>query len=240
MEVKTESPYLPKGKLETPFLKIKISIAYRVWKRKLKKYGGFDKSSNFKVIEVGCGPGYFLKCIEKWFPKSEIFGLDIDKSLLEFAASHIKRTKLITHDGHRLPFPDNVFNVVCALQVIEHLEKPESFFTEANRVLKNKGILIIATPNPEGIPAKTLKDKWQGFRYDHISLKSPKEWKQVITNSGFQMLDDGTTGLTGFKILQKLPFALVNWIPMALFGYFHWYKGESYMAIARKIYIATK
>ncbi len=234
MEVKTESPYLPKGKIETSFLKIKISIAYRVWKRKLKKYGGFDKSSNFKVIEVGCGPGYFLRCVERWFPKSEIYGLDIDESVIEFASKSVKKTKLISHDGQILPFPDNTFNVVCALQVVEHLEKPESFFTEANRVLKDKGILIIATPNPEGVPAKMLKDKWQGFRYDHISLKTPREWRRVITNSRFQILEDGTTGLTGFKILQKLPFALINWIPMAIFGYFPWYRGESYMAIARK------
>ncbi len=54
-------------------------------------------------------------------------------------------------------------------------------------------------------------------------------------NYGFQIFDDGTTGLTGFRILQKLPFAFINWIPMAIFGYFPWYKGESYMAVARRI-----
>lgn len=56
-----------------------------------------------------------------------------------------------------------------------------------------------------------------------------------MRNYGFQIFDDGTTGLTGFRILQKLPFAFINWIPMDIFGYFPWYKGESYMAVARRI-----
>lgn len=231
---KNKSPYLPKNKFKNCFSIVKTGVAYQVWKRKLRKYGRFYKNSNFKILEVGCGPGYFLRCVEKWFPKSEIYGIDIDKSLLEFAATHAKRTKLITHDGQSLPFPDNTFDIVCSLQVVEHLERPESFFAEANRVLKANGFLIITTPNPEGIPAKVLGNKWHGYRYDHISLKTPEEWRKIIRNSGFQILDDGTTGLTGFKVLQKLPFALINWLPMAIFGFFPWYKGESYMMIARK------
>jgi len=138
-------------------------------------------------------------------------------------------------DGHELPFGDNTFDVLCSFQVIEHLEKPEHFFKEANRVLKKDGLLIISTPNPEGIPAKRLKHKWQGYRFDHISLKTPEQWKNILLNSGFLILDDGSTLLTGFKILKKLPFALINWVPMAIFGYFPWYKGESYIAIARKL-----
>ena len=101
--------------------------------------------------------------------------------------------------------------------------------------MKKEGLLIISTPNPNGIPARVLKNKWQGFRFDHISLKTPEQWRDILLNSGFLILDDGTTLLTGFKILQKLPFALINWIPMAIFGYFPWYKGESYMVIAKKI-----
>jgi len=94
--------------------------------------------------------------------------------------------------------------------------------------------LLIATPNPSGISPRILGKKWQGYRYDHISLKTPSEWRGIIENSGFQIIKDGTTGLTGFRILQKVPFALINWIPMAIFGLFPWYKGESYMAIVRK------
>lgn len=235
MKVDKGSPYLPRNKIKNYFSTFKTSVAYRVWKRKLFQYGGIDENTNFKLLEVGCGAGYLLRSTERWFPKAEIFGLDLDKSLVDFATKHIKRARVILHDGHIVPFPDNEFDVICLLQVIEHLEDPLLFFAEANRALKPKGLLIIATPNPVGIPAKLLKDKWQGYRYDHVSLRAPLQWRKVIGDSGFKILEDGTTGLTGFKILQRLPFALINWIPMAIWGFFPWYKGESYMGIAKKI-----
>ncbi|MFZ5908144.1 MAG: class I SAM-dependent methyltransferase [Nitrospirota bacterium] len=235
MEIRRNSPYLPKNKIRNYITGIKRKVAYRVWKRKLKKYGNFNKQSVFKLLEVGCGPGYFLQCAEKWFPNSEMYGLDLDESLIQFASSHLRRASLITHDGQNLPFPDETLDLVCSLQVVEHLEKPEEFFLEAYRIVKRNGHLIIATPNPAGIPAKILGKKWQGHRFDHISLKTPQEWSNIIHKSGFKILDDGSTGLTGIKILQIFPFALINWIPMAIFGYFPWYKGESYMVIAKKM-----
>ena len=235
MEINKDSPYLPKSQFKYCMASFKTNVAYRIWKRKLAIYGGFKKDSKFKLLEVGCGPGFYLRCAEKWFPNCEIYGLDIDNSLVEFAKVHVKRATIIRHDGQAIPFPCQTFDVVVLLQVIEHLEKPERFFAGAYRVLKEDGLLLIATPNPTGISARILGDKWQGYRYDHISLKSPSEWKSLIQNNGFQVLDDGTTSLTGLGILQKSPLAFINWIPMAIFGYFHWYKGESYMAIARKI-----
>jgi ubiquinone/menaquinone biosynthesis C-methylase UbiE len=235
MAIDNDSPYLPKSKARNGLSSLKTSVAYRIWRSKLTQYVRFSKKSRFKLLEVGCGPGYFLRCFEKWFPQSELVGLDINRNLIEHAQKYLSKTKLLTHDGHKLPFSDKSFDVLCSLQVIEHLEKPESFFKEANRVLRKDGILILSTPNPTGIPANVLKHKWKGFRYDHISLKTPGQWRDILSNSGFSILDDGTTLLTGFKILQKLPFALINWIPMAIFGYFPWYKGESYMAIAKKM-----
>lgn len=230
-----QSPYLPKSEGRNFASLLKTSIAYRVWKRKLKQYAQLNNKSEFKLLEVGCGSGYFLRCFERWFPQCEPVGIDIDHDLIEHAQQYLRKTNLIKHDGQKLPFDDDTFDVLCSLQVIEHLEDPGSFLKEANRVLRKDGILIISTPNPTGIPAKVLKHKWQGRRYDHISLKELPQWREALQHSGFEILEDGTTGLTGFKILQKFPFALINWIPMAIFGYFPWYKGESYMAIARKI-----
>jgi ubiquinone/menaquinone biosynthesis C-methylase UbiE len=234
MEVNKKSPYLPKNERNDFVSSLKTSVAYRVWKSKLEQYARLNADSHFKLLDVGCGPGYCLRCFERWFPKGEFVGLDLDADLVEHAQKYLQKTKLIRHDGHDLPFDDKYFDVLCSLQVIEHLENPATFFIDAHRVLKSNGFLIIATPNPTGISAKMLGEKWQGYRYDHISLKTPQQWQAVIQENGFHILEDGTTGLTGFRLLRILPFALINWIPMALFGYFPWYMGESYMAIARK------
>ena len=210
MAVSNKSPYLPKSEVRDFISALKTIVAYRVWKRKLQQYARLNLWSNFKLLEVGCGPGYFLRCVERWFPKCKAVGTDIEQELLEHAKKYLRKTKLVRHNAHNLPFSNESFDVIVSLQVIEHLEKLESFFKEANRVLRKEGLLIISTPNLNGIPARVLKNKWQGFRFDHISLKTPEQWRGILNNSGFLILDDGTTLLTGFKILQKLPFALIN------------------------------
>ena len=190
MEIKKESPYLPKSNLKYLVSSFRTNIAYRVWKRKLYRYGGLTVNSSFKLLEVGCGPGYFLKWAQNQFPRAEINGLDIDESLVEFAKKNVNNAIVSRYGGQKLPFPNENFDVVCALQVIEHLQKPEYFFTEAYRVLKEKGLLIISTPNPAGLCARVLGHRWHGFRYDHISLKTPCQWSTLIKGSGFQILDD--------------------------------------------------
>lgn len=128
-----------------------------------------DNTETFIKVQVlgclrwACGSGYFLQYIERRFPACEIHGLDIDKVLLDFARNHIKRVKLSLHDAQQLPFSEGIFDIVCSIQVVEHLEDPTAFFEEARRVLRVDGLLIIATPNPSGIPAKLLKDRWVGI-----------------------------------------------------------------------------
>lgn len=214
---------------------LKLGIYYRMWKKRIYKYGGYQRGSKIMILDAGCGCGHFLKWLERYFPYAAIYGIDLDEQKLTIASQRLKITKLINQDVHNLPFKDETFEIVSALQILEHLEEPEIFLREVNRILKNNGLLIIATPNPSGIAVKLLKEKWHGYNTEHISLKPPDEWKIILKNLGFNILEDGTKAITGFKFLRTLPLSLINWIPMAIFGFFHWYKGESYMAIARKI-----
>ena len=71
------------------------------------------------------------------FPNCEIYGSDIGPSLIAFATKQAKKAIIFQHSGQVLPFPDKNYDVVCYFQLVEHLEKPESFLYEAHIILKN-------------------------------------------------------------------------------------------------------
>ena len=79
-------------------------------------------------LDIGCGTGYFLR---QWSKCKERYGLD------RRWGDEVKDT---------LDFPDNYFDYVTMLAVIEHLSQPEVLISEIWRVLKSNGKLIITTP----------------------------------------------------------------------------------------------
>lgn len=53
-----------------------------------------------------------------------------------------------------LPFHEHRFDIVLAVEVIEHLENPWHFIREAIRVLVEDGVLIVTTPNVSSLPSR--------------------------------------------------------------------------------------
>jgi ubiquinone/menaquinone biosynthesis C-methylase UbiE len=187
------------------------------------------------IVDVGCGPGILLHCLEAWFPTSEIVGVDSSDQLLELARSHCRKATLMKGDACALPLKDESAEVLFALHVVEHLDRPVGFFAEALRVLVPGGLLVIATPNAEGLGAKLRKDKWSGYKDPtHIALKGSNCWRNLVRSSGFTIIRDGTTGLAGIPWFNKMPLGLIHWVPTFLFGYFPWSLGEAYICTAVK------
>jgi len=187
------------------------------------------------ILDIGCGPGNFLHCQLNWYNGSNITGLDISEELLNYAKSYYSTCKFIRGSAEVLPFRRESFDIVSALQVIEHLYNPSAFLEEVYRILKPRGLFLLATPNPNGIAARLLKSKWTGFREDHIALRNPSDWHSAIECCGFSIIKEGTTLLNGLPVLRVSPLSLPLQIFQALFGFFPWQRGESYMVIARKI-----
>jgi SAM-dependent methyltransferase len=228
------SEYLPRSPGKRAVRRLMTAAAYRVWRRKLIRKAGFRRRDRRILLDLGSGPGFFLARLRGWFPESTVIGSDIHPDCARSAAVEAPGAVPVRSDAIEIPIRSGVLDLVSAFQVVEHIGSPDRFFDEARRVLKPGGILLVTTPNPAGIGARLLKDKWQGIRHDHVSLRPPAEWIGAAVKAGFRVLGQGTTGLTGIPILKVPPFSFLNWIPMALFGYFPWRSGESLMMICAK------
>jgi ubiquinone/menaquinone biosynthesis C-methylase UbiE len=73
----------------------------------------------------------------------------VDLPTVTTAGQKCKVSAMMAGDAETLAFADKIFDLVIASEVLEHLWAPENFISEASRILKSEGYLIIETP--EGI-----------------------------------------------------------------------------------------
>jgi len=111
----------------------------------LKMAARFDNGLSgkpFRILDVGCGTGINLKYLQIL---GDVYGLDISKNALIFSQNR-GLPSLICGSADKLPFKDELFDLVLALDVIEHIDEDLSAVRELNRVLKPGGRLILTVP----------------------------------------------------------------------------------------------
>lgn len=228
------SPYLPAemNSFKNALSQKKFAAAYHVWKRAIARYGASDRLE--RILEVGCGPGNFALCLERWFPSARITALDLEEDLIRFASKRALSASFVRASSQQIPLSSASFDVVSALQVIEHFPCPEEFLAEVGRVLRPGGLLLMSTPNPTGLGARLQGESWQGIRDDHISLRNPSDWRKSLEVEGFESLSEGTTLFNGMPVLGQLPLSIGFQVIQAVAGWFPWSWGESYMVVARR------
>lgn len=97
------------------------------------------------LLEVGCGTGFVLSGVSGAFPHVRLVGSEIFTAGLSFAASRVPSAQLVQMDARRLPYADE-FDVVAALDVIEHIEEDTTVLANLSRAVKPGGGVIISVP----------------------------------------------------------------------------------------------
>jgi SAM-dependent methyltransferase len=228
--------------LNSPSLYVEPDSALYRFKRKLtfrdilkRLRRATANRSRFDMLEVGTGAGFFASFVEQEFPQATITGVEYDPRLVELARTKVQRAEIVQGNAEELNLPDDSYDVVVSLQVIEHLYRPEMMLKRVHRLLRRDGVFIFTTPNVAGIGARTMGPKWHGYCDDHVSLKSVAEWRALAEQHGFSALYCGSTFFSGIPWLNRLPLAVVNWSLLLTLGSLPWKHGESFVGVFRRL-----
>ncbi len=103
-----------------------------------------------RLLDVGCGNGSYTTAMAAGF--DEAWGIEVEPIRLEefkraIADQPEGRFSLRQMSAETLEFPDNYFDVVTAIETIEHIENLDRAVTEIYRVLEPGGVFLITAPN---------------------------------------------------------------------------------------------
>jgi 2-polyprenyl-6-hydroxyphenyl methylase/3-demethylubiquinone-9 3-methyltransferase len=100
-----------------------------------------------RILDVGCGGGFLSNHLSQ--DGFEVDGLDASADSLAVATQHdpTGNVRYTRGDALSLPFADASFDVVCAMDFLEHVEAPARIVAEAARVLRPRGLFFFHTFN---------------------------------------------------------------------------------------------
>jgi len=101
-------------------------------------------SSSTRLLDIGCSTGHLLKNLKPLV--GEAVGIDYDSGAAAYAG---RRVGIETHSGELAdsPLARGSFDVVTAVQVMEHAPNPIAFASELKTYLKPAGLLFVEVPN---------------------------------------------------------------------------------------------
>ncbi len=114
---------------------------------KLLNLGGSED-----VLDVGCGPGYFVPVIVRRCRR--YYGVDLRIPEHLKRRGNGKKETYVEADALNLPFPDESFDAVLLSSVLQMVDDDERLLRETRRVLKKNGRAVI------GVPLDYLFIKW--------------------------------------------------------------------------------
>lgn len=172
----------------------------------------FAKDFNGKAMDLGCGRGEWLKLLRDSHKFSTLSCMDI----LDCRLPEVKDVAYVEADlaKDRFNFPENEFQFLFAIEVIEHIENPRHFIREAFRLLRPGGTFIVSTPNVDSLRSKIsflLRGYFPPFCQadytgsGHISPISQLDFIRMAKEAGFRSLT------FNYSLPGRLPSLNFDW-----------------------------
>lgn len=114
------------------------------------------------LVDIGCGEGRLWSFVSSYITKY----IGVDAVLYDTFPQTVEFVNY-NLDAGNIPLGDEVADIVCAVETIEHLENPRAFMRELIRLTKPGGLVLVTTPNQLSLLSKLtliLKNQFNAFQ----------------------------------------------------------------------------
>ncbi len=184
-----------------------------VWEETKFLFNDYIKEGE-RVLDIGCGNGRNFELFK--IKNADYIGIDNSSNLVKEAKKKYPEANFILADALNLPFPDNSFDKVYSIAALHNIpskELREKFLSEAKRVLKNKGIIVLAVWKYHQLRSwrllfkytflkllgktkldfKDILDPWGGKTEIYYHWFSKRELEKIVLKAGFKIKESGIT-----------------------------------------------
>lgn len=159
---------------------------------------GFDSYKGLSVLDVGCGGGLVCEPLARL--GADVTGIDADYNAINVAKQHSTEADLkINYQNQTtsdLVARNQKFDVVLALEIIEHVDNPEQFVAEISQLCKDGGLVIFSTlnRNPKSfalgiIAAEYLLGWVSKGTHNWKKFVKPSELSKMLRHNALKPLD---------------------------------------------------
>lgn len=134
------------------------------------------------ILELGCGDGILTSMLNK---HNKVIGIDLEKGEIQCDLQ-----------TSYLPFHQECFDGVVAVELIEHIFDIDRLLGEIHRVIKKHGLFVLSTPNLASLGRRLMllagKNPYvENFLYPtdagHVKHYVRKDLKYLLTKNGFKV-----------------------------------------------------
>lgn len=138
------------------------------------------------VLEIGCGTGFVLECIQKALPNAKLTATELYCHGLAYAKEKLSGCEFLQSDARQLPFTSE-FDLIGAFDVIEHIEEDWVVIQNITKALKPNGYLMLTVPQHPWLWSKSDETACHKRRYTAKTLTTllQQQGLRIITSSSF-------------------------------------------------------
>lgn len=144
--------------------------------RLIKTEIGFSESNGTSILEIGSGLGGLYKLLQNDGFVGKYTGLELDPEAVRFANQHFN-TRVFENNDLLSYRPGQLFDVILAFEVLEHLENPALALAKIKSLFKPGGVFCATSPYP--YRKNVLADK------THLYVLHPSNWQRLMDIGGF-------------------------------------------------------